>query len=548
MNARPGEENGFSILRGLSRFFERNGRGRARITMPGAEAGVHGTEFVIQVDDQNRIRIWVTEGRVGLTNDFGSLSISDGQGLLAEPGKAPVPTGGFNANNILQWFLYFPAVLDLQELPLTSDEQQTLGDSLTAYAQGDLLQALQKYPAGRQPQSDAENIYYAALILSVGEVARAEELLGSLPGGNDHGPHPAAGSSAAPARRPPVKRQDFVAAVEPETATELLAASYYQQSLAVKETSLRAALRLASAAKAKSPQFGFASARVAELDSGFGHTKRGRVGRLAKCPGSNSAQCRSRSPCTGFCSRPKIKSAKPSIRFTHAIAVDPGLGNAWLGRGLCRIRQGDRFEGQDLLTAAALEPQRAVLRSYLGKAYGNERDFLLAPTESSIWPNAWIQRIQPHGFTQLCSNSNKTASTKPVRRSGKIDELNDNRSVYRSQFLLDQDRAVRSANTGRHLPADAGMLDVSIREATRGRELRLRNRVLTLISREQLHRCCGTKTDQSSLRDSDGLMNSCSRICSPRRAPTLSLRLCPSRNTQGFSSATGSAFIPAHFT
>src|SRR6185436_9469716 len=28
----PGEENGFSILRGLSRFFERNGRGRARIT------------------------------------------------------------------------------------------------------------------------------------------------------------------------------------------------------------------------------------------------------------------------------------------------------------------------------------------------------------------------------------------------------------------------------------------------------------------------------------------------------------------------------------
>ena len=40
----------------------------------------------------------------------------------------------------------------------------------------------------------------------------------------------------------------------------------------------------------------------------------------------------------------------------------------------------------------------------------------------------------------------------------KSQELNDNRSVYRSQLLLDQDRAVRSANLA-NIYRDAGMFD-----------------------------------------------------------------------------------------
>src|SRR5207245_8372919 len=46
------------------------------------------------------------------------------------------------------------------------------------------------------------------------------------------------------------------------------------------------------------------------------------------------------------------------------------------------------------------------------------------------------------------------------------EDLNDNRSVYRSSLLLDQDRAVRSANLAA-IYRDAGMFDVSVREASR---------------------------------------------------------------------------------
>jgi hypothetical protein len=48
----------------------------------------------------------------------------------------------------------------------------------------------------------------------------------------------------------------------------------------------------------------------------------------------------------------------------------------------------------------------------------------------------------------------------------KSQELNDNRMVYRSRMLLDQDRAVRGANLA-SIYAEAGMADVSVREASR---------------------------------------------------------------------------------
>src|SRR5262249_30376724 len=111
------------------------------------------------------------------TNEQGVLLVSNGQQAVAEVGKEPKLTAGFNANNILQWCFYYPAVLDPNEVPLDSSQQQVLSDSLAAYRTGDLLAALAKYPAGRQPDSDAERVYYAALLLSVGQVDQTEALL-----------------------------------------------------------------------------------------------------------------------------------------------------------------------------------------------------------------------------------------------------------------------------------------------------------------------------------------------------------------------------------
>src|SRR2546423_11381867 len=80
----PGEESGLHLFRGIFKFFHRDRPGRIRIVTPGANAGVDGTEFVMEVDEQERTHLWVLEGKVGVTNEFGTMSAADLQGLLVE--------------------------------------------------------------------------------------------------------------------------------------------------------------------------------------------------------------------------------------------------------------------------------------------------------------------------------------------------------------------------------------------------------------------------------------------------------------------------------
>ena len=64
-------------------------------------------------------------------------------------------------------------------------------------------------------------------------------------------------------------------------------------------------------------------------------------------------------------------------------------------------------------------------------------------------------------------------------------ELNQNRSVYRSRLLLDQDQAVRGANLA-SIYRDAGMSDVSMHEAGRAVNDDYANYSAHLLSRQQL--------------------------------------------------------------
>lgn len=458
----PDAEPGLHLVRGILSFFHRDKPGRIQVITRGAVAGIEGTEFVLVVDNADRTTISVIDGKVRFTNDQSGLVLTNGEQAVAVVGQAPVRTAGFVANNVLQWSFYYPAVLDLGDLSLSAEEQNALADSLAAYKTGDLQAALAKYPAGRQPASDAERVYYAALMLSVGEVNKAESTLGSLTSTD---------ASSRPQRLAAALRQ-LIAAVKfqtisaptPQLATEYLAASYYQQSLAKRDVSLRLALDDARQATAISPQFGFAWARVAELEFSFGRTRAAAntLDRsLALSPRNAQALA-----LKGFLLAGQNNTREARGWFDKALAVDSALGNAWLGRGLCRIQLGDSRGGrEDLLMAAALEPQRAILRSYLGKAFGDAGDFDRAMKElhqaqklDPQDPTAWL-------YSALLKQDYNRIN-EAIRDLETSVKLNDNRSVYRSQLLLDQDQAVRSANLA-GIYSDAGMDQVAQWEAAR---------------------------------------------------------------------------------
>jgi tetratricopeptide (TPR) repeat protein len=245
----------------------------------------------------------------------------------------------------------------LNELALSPSEQERLRESLSAYGQGDILRALEEYPRGRVPASPGEKVYRAGLFLVAGQVRKADDLLRDV---DQNAPGRQALSTLIAA----VTLKEKSTSTPPRTATDWIAESYYRQS----KSDLAGALQAAQSAANLDANSGFAWTRVAESQFNLGRVPE------AKAALETGLKLGPRSPAAhalrGFVlsAENKLKEAKDS--FETAIALHSALGDAWLGRGLCLIKQGQVEAGRrDLLTAAALEPNRAIFRRYLSENF-----------------------------------------------------------------------------------------------------------------------------------------------------------------------------------
>jgi Tfp pilus assembly protein PilF len=454
----------FSLFQGLVRLLNRDRPGKHRFITPTATAATRGTEFILEVEAVTGLtRLTVFEGEAELSNALGSVTIGNGEQGIATSGQAPVKTAVIESSNLVQWCLYYPGVLDLDELRWSNQEQEDLATSLENYRAGDLLAALSAYPPGRVPASDAERIYLAALWLSVGQVSRSESVLEDLSAAD-----PASRNQRLAAalrlvvdsvnHRP--RRSTSAGESALPLATELLAESYFEQA----RFNLVQALALARRSAEISPRFAFARTRVAELEFSFGNVRRSSTElKTAIDLAPRNAQAFA---LQGFLFSAQNRIDRAFDCFEHAIALDGALGNAWLGRGLCRIRRGHAAAGRfDLHVAAALEPQRSILRSYLGKAFTSEADLHHAEQELQLAAEIDPQDPTPWLYSALLLRDQNRLN-EAIRDLEHSVELNDHRRVYRSRLLLEQDRAVRGVNLAT-IYREAGLADVSVREAGR---------------------------------------------------------------------------------
>ena len=123
------------------------------------------------------LSIRVVEGSVALSNDQGTVLLEPGEVGSASAGQLPARTPSLYSSKAIQWCLYYPAILDCDELALTEVVRAELSLSLASYRTGDLVSALAQYPLGRSPQSAEERVYLAALELAIGRVDESELVL-----------------------------------------------------------------------------------------------------------------------------------------------------------------------------------------------------------------------------------------------------------------------------------------------------------------------------------------------------------------------------------
>jgi FecR protein/Tetratricopeptide repeat len=446
-----GKKAGFDLKQGGAYFFSREKSQEVEIRTPAVNGSLKGTALMVRVDGA-RTRITVIEGEVVLSNRDGELALASGESGEAWIGMKPRRTAVVEARNIIQWALYYPGILTDEDLPLAGADADAMATSIAAYRRGNLPKAVELFPRGYAPQSAKGRVFRAGLLLAVGQVEDARKTLGTtLASHSGRNALEQVIAAVNLAERP---------ASQPATASGWLAQSYYEQSrgrLESARTAAREATRLARGS-------GFAWVRLAELEFSFGRTSAA-LDALARGRALSPENAQA-AALQGWLHAAQNRIGPARAAFDDAIRLDGALGAGWLGRGLTSIRSGDMESGlRDIQVATVMEPNRAIYHSYLAKAFSDSgdpekaaRDLDFARQLDAGDPTPWI-------YSAL---ENKAASrpNTAIRDLERALELTDNRRIYRSTFLLDQDRAVSNANLASIYQGN-GMTDVSVREAAR---------------------------------------------------------------------------------
>lgn len=433
---------------GKGYFFSRDDHQFPSINTPAVSTAIRGTEFVLEVSDKRTI-VSVLEGSVECSNAQGRVLLGKGEQAVTDFGKAPVKGILLNPYDAVQWALYYPPIVSFEEMKGYDSSLSSVEGAISRGATGEALAILER-PA-KNPTA-ARALLQSSLYLSLGMVPEAtgqlesaERLIGTGTTDREKSLRALLLSQSAVIALTANKKEDarnlvnLAAEQSPNNASVRLSKAYVDQSffdLESAKNELQALLR-------NQPKNAFGFARLAELELAFNNVEAAtaHVDHAIELAPENTYALTVR----GFVRLIRDETEEALQDFDAAIGHDASLALSHLGRGLALIRRGDLEQGRIAIErAASFAPTTALYRSYLGKALyeeeknelaGNEYDRAMALDPND--PTPYLYRA----FLGLTTNR-PVAALQDVEKSI---ALNDNRAVYRSRLLLDQDRGVRGA-------------------------------------------------------------------------------------------------------
>ena len=415
------------LVKGALQSFSRKPR-LLSVNTPYLNGSIEGTEFETRVED-DRASILVLEGRVAASNDHGTVALMPGDKGVSTAGGAPTTSTLVKPRDAVQWSLHYPSILATTS---TAPEAATPLDQaarLLAVGRQDEALAAIDTALSQDPQSGLAHALRAII-----HIARNE-------------------------RTQALASADKAVSLSDTPATRI-ALSYAQQA----DFRIAAARDTLLAAVDKYPDAAPAWARLSELRLMLGDKEGARetaARAVALAPDLARTQL-----VLGFAALADYRTEDAGAAFRRSIELDSSDPLAHLGLGLARIGSGELQAGRsELEVAVALDPNQALLRAYLGKAYFEERRSALDDQQFGIAKA--LDPFDPTAF--LYDGIRKQTENRPVEALEDLEKssaLNDARAVYRSRLLLDKDQAARGTSVAR-VYSDLGFAELGAIEASR---------------------------------------------------------------------------------
>ncbi len=448
------------LLSGAAYFFSRQPRS-LNVDTPFVNAAVEGTEFIIRVADQ-QTEIGVFNGKVVARNGFGEATITNGRSSVAAADAAPTETLLVRPFDAVQWAMYFPPVLDIgtaaAQLP------PDLWQAVDLAAQGRTTEAFARFEAIPADQRDAAfYLYRAQTLLAVGRVDEADadlqQALALDPGNAEAYAVQAVIAVSRNQQEQALQLAQHAVALAPTSAAAKIALSFAEQA----RFQIAAARDAVQQAVEDAPDNALAWARLSELWLMLGFRDRAvETARHARELAPDLARVQT---VLGFAALAEFDRRRAEKAFRAAIERDQADPQPRFGLGLALIRGGALRDGREQIEGAVLlDPNNSLLRSYLGKAYFEEKRDHLSSEQYAL-----AKELDPNDPTPwLYDAILKQTENRPVEALHDLQKsmaLNDNRAVFRSRELLDQDQAARGASLGR-IYNDLGFEYAGINAAT----------------------------------------------------------------------------------
>ncbi|MDS4021562.1 MAG: tetratricopeptide repeat protein [Candidatus Competibacter sp.] len=395
----------------------RNGGEPLQIQTVPAVATIRGTEFNLTVGPGDAARLVVLAGLVEFSNPQGSVQVAANEQADVRVGEAPRKTVLLNPLDAVQWSLYYPGPVGPAAAPI------------------------------RDPQSPRYWTQAAETALLRGDVPHARQAL-------DRAlvldPHDAAAYSLRSNIALVQNRQaearaaaERAIAADPASSAAWLGLSLVQQA----EFDLDGALASARKAVELDPTNVRALVQESSLLFGMGRLRDAlKVAQRARQRAPDDAMVNT---IWGFLQLARFRIDEARDAFQTAIAQDSTLGLPHLGLGLVLFRRNQTDAAvAEMRQATLLEPLVSLYNSYLGKAFYEIKDDRRARKYLEL-----AKQLDPHDPTPWLYDAIRLQSInrpgEAVENLQKSIELNDDRGVYRSRLLLDEDLAARAATLGR---------------------------------------------------------------------------------------------------
>ncbi len=435
------------LLKGAVHFISRTPK-YFRVNTPFVNAAIEGTEFAVRVKPVETA-IWVFEGQVTASNPLGGLKLASGEAAIAKKSRAPERRIVVKPREAVQWALYYPPIIDLRiKAYATGPDREAIRAALERYRIDDLPGAF--VALGKVPENQRTASFYnlsAGLLLTVGRVDNARvDIDKALKLDPRDATAYALKSIIAVTQNEHEKAFDLAqkaADLDPQSPTAQVALSYAYQAL----FKIEKARDSVEKAVILDTENALAWARLAELELSLGYLDKA-LAAAQKAKDLDPGVARTQTV-LGFANLTLINIDEAKTAFEKAIELDPAAPLPRLGLGLAMIRRSDLDEGtKEIEIAAILDPDNSLIRSYLGKAYFEQKRIALARTEFEIAKELDTNDPTPWFYSAILKQT-ENQPVEALQDLRKSIELNDNRAVYRSSLLLDQDEAARSASLGR---------------------------------------------------------------------------------------------------